>query len=88
MEDPKLKIFLKIYTLDARFIKGFVFANQPMLVKQNGMWRLDIQSSIILVGSLNHQNIYIRILTMCLPGQLFALHQKVIEHKNFLKRFK
>ena len=27
---------------------------------------------VILVGSLNHQNIYIRILTMCLPGQLIT----------------
>ena len=68
-------------------MKGFVLVNQPMLVKQNGMWRLDIRSTIILVGSLNHQNIYIRILTMYLPGQLFALHQKVIEHKKNLKCF-
>ena len=58
-----------------------------MSVKQNGMWRLDIRSTIILVGSLNHQNIYIRILTMCLTGQLFALHQKVIEHDKILNRF-
>ena len=58
-----------------------------MSVKQNGMWRLDIRSAIILVGSLNHQNIYIRILTMCLTGQLFALHQKVIEHDKILNRF-
>ena len=28
---------------------------------------LDIRSTIILVGSMNHQNIYIKILTMCLP---------------------
>ena len=41
----------------------------------------------ILVGSLNHQNIYIRISTMCLPGQLFVLHQKLIEHEKILKRF-
>ena len=43
--------------MHARFIKGFVLVNQPMSVKQNGMWRLDIRSTIILVGSLNHQNI-------------------------------
>ena len=35
----------------------------------------------------NHQNIYIRISTMCLPGQLFVLHQKLIEHEKILKRF-
>ena len=73
MEDPKLKnlffpLKIKIYILHARFIKGFVLVNQPMSVKQNGMWRLDIRSTIILVGSLNHQNIYIRISTICLPG--------------------
>ena len=43
------------------------------------MKKLDIQSTIILVGNLN---IYINILTMCLPGQLFYLPQKVIEHKK------
>ena len=58
-----------------------------MSVKQKAMWRLDIRSTIILVGSLNHQNIYIRILTMCLTGQLFALPQKLIEHEKILKRF-
>ena len=58
-----------------------------MSVEQNGMWRLDIQSTTILVGILNHQNIYIRILTMCLAGQLFALHQKVTEHEKILKHF-
>ena len=52
-----------------------------MSVKQNGMWSVDTQSTVILVRSLNYQNIYIKILTMCLPGQLFALHQKVIEHE-------
>ena len=51
------------------------------------MWRLGIRSTIILVGSLKHQNISIRILTMCLPAQLFALHQKVIEHEKILQRF-
>ena len=58
-----------------------------MSAKQNGMWRLDIRSTMTLVGSLSHQNIYIRILTMCLTGQLFALHQKVTEHEKILKRF-
>ena len=72
---------LKIYILQARFIKGFV------LMKPNGMWGLDIWSTIILVGSLNHKNIYIRISTICLLGQLFTLHQKLIEHKKILKHF-
>ena len=72
-----------MYILHARF----VLVNQPMSVKQNGMWRLDIWSTIVLVGSLNHQNIYIRILTMCSPGQLFSLHRKVIEQEKILKRF-
>ena len=58
-----------------------------MSAKQNGMWRLDNRSTITLVGSLNNQNIYIRILTMCLTGQLFALPQKLIEHEKILKRF-
>ena len=84
MENPKLKIS---FIQHARFIKRFALVNQPMSVKQNGMWRLDIRSIIILVGSLYHQNIYIRILTMCLPGQLLALHQKVIQHGKILKRF-
>ena len=77
----------KIYILHARFIKGFVLVNQPMSVKQNEMWRLDIRSTVILVGSLNHQNIYFRISTMCLPGQLFVLHQKLIELEKILKPF-
>ena len=76
-----------MYILHARFIKGFVLANQSILVKKNEMWKLGIWSTIILVGSLNHQNIYIRILTMCLTGQLFALPQKLIEHEKILKRF-
>ena len=87
----KLNLFfplkIKTYILHARFTKGFVVVNQPMSVKQSGMWRLDIRNTIILVGSLNHQNIYIRISTMCLPVQLFALHQKLIEHEKILKRF-
>ena len=84
MENPKLKIS---FIQHARFIKRFYLVNQPMSVKQNGMWRLDIRSTVILVGSLNYQNIYIRILTMCLTGQLFALPQKLIEHEKILKRF-
>ena len=58
-----------------------------MLVKQNEMWRLEIRSTIILVGSMNHLNIYIRILTMSLPGQLFVLHQKLTEHEKISKQF-
>ena len=84
MENPKLKISS---ILHARFIKRFALVKPPMSVKQIGMWRLDIRSIIILVGSLNHQNINIRILTMCLPGQLLALHQKVIPQGKILKRF-
>ena len=61
--------------------------NQPMLMKENRMWRLDIWSTINLVGSLNYKNIYIRILTMCLPGQLFALYQKLIEQEKILTYF-
>ena len=48
---------LSFRILHARFINGFVVTNQLMSVKQNGMLRLDIWSTIILVGSLNHQNI-------------------------------
>ena len=63
---------IKTYILHARFIKGFVLMNQPMLVKQSGMWGLDIRSTIILVGSLNRQNIDIGILSMCLPVYLLC----------------
>ena len=42
---------------------------------------------IVLVRSPDHQDICIRVLTMFLPSQLFALHQKVIEHEKILKLF-
>ena len=49
-----------------------------MSVKQNGMRSLDIWSTTIHVGSLNHQNIYIIILIMCLHGQLFEALKRFI----------
>ena len=72
---------------DEIIISPQFLVNQPMSVKQNRMWRLDNRDTIILVGRLNNQNIYIRILTICLPGQLFALYQKLREQEKTLKRF-
>ena len=38
-------------------------------------------------GKSEPSNIYIRISTTSLPGQLFVLYQKFIEHEKILKRF-
>ena len=67
-------------------IKGFVLVNQNMSVKRNGMWRLNIWNTIILVGILKHQNISIRILTM-LTWSLICSVPKIDRTRKNLKTF-